>query len=145
MSGKGNAAARGGIAGDLIIQIEEIKHPLFERDGNNILYDHFINIADAALGASFEVPTIDGKVKVKIEPGSQSGKTLRLKGKGIPSVNGYEGSGDLFVTVHVWTPKILSKEEKAILEKLAKSPNFKPDPNFREKNFFSRMKDYFES
>jgi len=145
MSGKGNAAARGGISGDLIIQIEEIRHPLFERDGNNLYYNHFITIADAALGINLEVPTIEGKAKIKIEPGSQSGKTIRLKGKGIPSVNGYEGKGDQFVTFHVWTPKNLTREEKAALEKLSRSPNFQPDPDSREKNFFSRMKDYFES
>ena len=145
MGGKGNAAARGGIAGDLIIQIEEIKHPVFERDGNNILYDHFISISDAILGTSLEVPIIDGKAKIKIEPGTQSGKTLRLKGKGITSINGYEGKGDQFVTIHIWTPKNLSKEERAMIEKLAKSTNFQPDPNSREKNFFSKMKYYFES
>ena len=144
MGGKGNAAARGGIPGDLIIQIEEVRHPLFIRDGNNILYDHYITFSEAALGNNAEVPTIDGKVKIKIEAGTQSGRTLRLKGKGIPSVNEYEGKGDQLVTLHIWTPKNLSKEEKAILEKLLKSSNFQPDPNYREKNFFSRMKDYFE-
>jgi molecular chaperone DnaJ len=144
MGGKGNAAARGGISGDLIIQIEEVKHALFIRDGNHVLYDHYMNFSDAALGCSAEVPTIDGKVKIKIEPGTQSGRTIRLKGKGIQSVNEYEGKGDQLVTLHVWTPKNISREEKSILEKLAKSPNFQPDPNYREKNFFSRMKDYFE-
>ena len=144
MGGKGNAAARGGIAGDLIIQIEEIKHEMFEREGNNLMYEHFITIADAALGTNVEIPTIDGKVKIKIEPGTQSGKILRLRGKGIPNINAYEGKGDLLITINVWTPKALTKEEKAILEKLGKAPNFQPSPGSRDKTFFSKMKDYFE-
>jgi molecular chaperone DnaJ len=144
MGGKGNAAARGGIAGDLIIQIEEIKHEFFEREGNNIHYEHFITFSDAALGSTAEIPTIDGKVKIKIEPGTQSGKVLRLKGKGIPNVNAYEGKGDLLITINVWTPKNLSKEEKAILEKLGKSENFQPAPGAKDKSFFSKMKDYFD-
>ncbi|MCK9219356.1 MAG: molecular chaperone DnaJ [Bacteroidales bacterium] len=144
MGGKGNAAARGGIAGDLLIQIEELKHELFERDGNHLMYEHYITFTDAALGVNTEVPTIDGKVKIKIEPGTQSGKILRLRGKGLPSVNGYEGKGDLMVTILIWTPKSLTKEEKIILEKLGESHNFQPAPGNREKSFFSRMKDYFE-
>ncbi|MCK9203241.1 MAG: molecular chaperone DnaJ [Bacteroidales bacterium] len=144
MAGKGNAAARGGVAGDLLIQIEELRHDFFERDGNHLLYDHFITFTDAALGTSTEVPTIDGKVKIKIEAGTQSGKVVRLRGKGLPSVNGYEGKGDLLVTLHIWTPKSLSKEEKSLLEKLGKSQNFHPGPDPSGKNFFSRMKDYFE-
>ncbi len=144
MGGKGNAAARGGIPGDLIIQIEEHPHEYFEREGNNLLYEHFINFAEAALGMTAEIPVIDGKVKIKVEPGTQSGKVLRLKGKGIPSVNSYEGRGDLLITVHVWTPKNLTKEEKGVLEKLAKSPNFQPQPGRKEGNIFSRMKNYFE-
>ncbi|MEI6173201.1 MAG: molecular chaperone DnaJ [Bacteroidota bacterium] len=144
MGGKGNAAARGGIAGDLLIQIEEIKHDWFERDGNNLLYEHFITFSEAALGSSAEIPTIDGKVKIKIEPGTQSGKVLRLRGKGLTSINGYEGKGDLLISIIIWTPKNLSKEEKAILEKLGKSTNFKPSPGENDKNIFSRMKDLFE-
>ncbi len=145
LGGKGNAAARGGIAGDLIVQIEEVRHPLFERDGNDIHFEYYISISDAALGTSLEVPTIDGKAKIKIEPGTQSGKVLRLRGKGIPSVNGYENRGDQLVTIHVWTPKRLSKEEKTMLEKLSKSTNFQPSEEDKERNFFSRMKNYFES
>lgn len=144
MSGKGNAAARGGIAGDLLIQIEELRHEYFERDGNNLLYEHYITFSDAALGTNAEVPTIEGKVKIKIEPGTQSGKILRLRGKGLPGVNGYEGKGDLLINIQIWTPKSLSKEEKALLEKLGKSQNFQPAPGTRDKNFFTRMKDYFE-
>lgn len=144
MSGKGNAAARGGIPGDLIIQIEEQAHEYFEREGNHLLYEHYINFADAALGTSVEIPVIDGKVKIKVEPGTQSGKVLRLKGKGVPSVNSYEGRGDLLITIHVWTPKSLTKEEKAIVEKLGKSPNFDPKPSKKEGNIFSRMRNYFD-
>jgi len=144
MGGKGNAAARGGVAGDLLIQIEEIAHDRFVRDGNNLLYEHYIAFSEAALGSNAEIPTIDGKVKIKIEPGTQSGKVLRLRGKGLNSINGYEGKGDLLISIIVWTPKILSKEEKAILEKLGNSDNFKPSPGERDKNIFSRMKDLFE-
>ncbi len=144
MGGKGNAAARGGVAGDLLIQIEEISHDLFDRDGNNLHYEHFITFTDAALGTSIEIPAIDGKVKVKVEPGTQSGKVMRLRGKGLPSVNAYEGKGDLLITVHVWTPKTLNKEEKSILEKLGKAANFQPAPGTKDKSFFSRMKDYFD-
>jgi len=144
MTGKGNSAARGGVAGDLLIQIEELKHEYFERDGNTLVYEHYITFSDAALGANAEVPTIDGKVKIKIEPGTQSGKILRIRGKGLPGVNGYEGKGDLLITIQIWTPKNLSKEEKVLLEKLGKSQNFQPVPGSREKSFFTRMKDYFE-
>ncbi|MEI6434371.1 MAG: molecular chaperone DnaJ [Bacteroidota bacterium] len=144
MSGKGNSAARGGVAGDLLIQIEEIKHDLFERDGNNLLYEHILSFSEATLGSNAEIPTIDGSVKIKIDPGTQSGKVLRLRGKGIPSVNGYEDRGDLLINLEIWTPKNLTKEEKIILEKLAKSENFKPKPGAREKGIFSRMKDLFE-
>ena len=144
LGSKGNAAARGGVPGDLIVQIEEIPHSLFERDNNNILYEHYINITDATLGITAEVPMIDGKAKVKIEPGTQSGKVLRLKGKGIPSINSYEGRGDMLITVQVWTPRNITKEERTILEKLGTSPNFQPNPLQREKSFFSRMKNYFD-
>lgn len=144
VSGKGNAAARGGVPGDLFIQIEEISDPFLERDGNNLHYEHFVSLPEAALGTSIEVPTVDGKVKIKVEPGTQSGKVLRLKGKGLPSVDSWEGKGDLLVSINVWTPKSLSKEEKALLEKLMKSPNFLPNPDAKEKGFFSRMKNYFD-
>jgi len=142
MTGKGNAGARGGVPGDLIILIEEDEHELFERDGVNLLHDAYISFTDAALGTSLDVPTIDGKARIKIAPGTQAGKVLRLKGKGLPSINAY-GTGDLLVNINVWTPKNLSKEEREILEKLGSSPNFKPSPTRREKSFFSRMKEYF--
>lgn len=143
MSGKGNAAPRGGVPGDLIILIEEIPHETLKRDGNNIIYDLHINFVDAALGSSVEVPTIDGKAKIKIEPGTQGGKILRLKGKGVPEVNSYH-RGDQLVHINIWTPKALSREERETLEKLQSSPNFKPNPGKNEKSFFERMKEYFE-
>ena len=142
VSGKGNSAERGGIPGDLYIIIEEIKHPHLQRDGNNLLYDLYINFADATLGISTEIPTIEGKAKVKIDAGTQGGKVLRLKGKGLPSVNGY-GKGDLFVNVNVWTPQHISSEEKKILEQLKNSPNFKPNPGKGDKSFYDRMKEFF--
>jgi molecular chaperone DnaJ len=142
MSGKGNAAPRGGVPGDLIILIEEIEHETLKRDGFNIVYDLYISFADAALGASVEVPTIDGKAKLKIDAGTQAGKILRLKGKGIPEVNSYH-RGDELIYVNIWTPKALSKEERELVEKLQTSPNFKPQPGKGEKSFFERMKEYF--
>ncbi len=142
LGGKGNAAARGGIAGDLIVVIEEVEHDELKREGTNLLYDHFISFPEAALGTSIEIPTIDGKVRIKIDAGTQSGKVLRLKGKGLPSINSH-GKGDLLVNINVWTPKALSKEEKNILEKLDKSENFIPRPTSSDKSFFDRMKEYF--
>lgn len=143
MSGKGNAAPNGGIPGDLIILIEEIPHETLKREGNNVVYDLHLSIIDAALGYSAEVPTIDGKAKIKIEPGTQSGKLLRLKGKGIPEVNSYH-RGDQIIHVNIWTPKALSSEERSMLEKLRESPNFKPQPGKNDKSFFEKMKEYFE-
>lgn len=143
MAGKGNAAPNGGIAGDLIILIEETPHETLKREGNNVVYDLHVSIPDAALGASVEVPTIDGKAKIKIEPGTQSGKLLRLKGKGIPEVNSYH-RGDQIIHVNIWTPKALNSEERALLEKLRESANFKPQPGKHDKSFFDKMKEYFE-
>lgn len=143
VSGKGNAARRGGINGDLLVVIQEEEHPELTRDGNDLIYALFISFPEAALGTTSEIPTVDGKVKIKIDPGTQSGKILRLRGKGIPEVNGY-GKGDLLVNVQVWTPKTLSKEEARILEKLATSENFKPSPDTNDKSFFERMRNYFE-
>lgn len=143
MSGKGNAAPRGGVPGDLIILIEEIPHETLKRDGNNVIFDLHVNFVDAVLGTSVEVPTIDGKVKIKLDPGTQGGKVLRLKSKGVPEVNSYH-RGDQLVHVNIWTPKALSREERELLEKLQDSPNFKPSPGKNEKSFFERMKEYFE-
>ena len=142
VSGKGNAGPFNGIPGDLLVLIEVIEDEELHRDGQNIHYEAFISFIDAALGASIEVPTINSKARIKIEPGTQSGKMLRLKGKGLPSVQSY-GVGDQFVHVNVWTPKKLSKEEKEILEKLRGHENFKPKPNRRDKDFFQKVRDMF--
>ncbi len=143
LSGKGNAGPREGIPGDLIILIEEIKNDDFVRDGKNLIHDLYISFPDAAMGTSVEIPTIEGKARLKIEPGTQSGKILRLKGKGLPEINSY-GRGDILVNINVWTPKTLSKEERKVLERFSTSENFKPDPGKREKNLFDRMKEFFQ-
>lgn len=142
MSGKGNEAPMGGAAGDLVILIEEIEHDVLKRDGNNIIYDLYINFVDAVLGTTVEVPTIDGKVKIKIETGTQSGKILRLRGKGVGDVNGY-GRGDQLIHVNVWTPKKVSDDEKEMLESMRASDNFKPNPTKADKGFFDRVKEFF--
>ncbi len=142
LSGKGNAAPRGGIPGDLIVLVEEIQHPKLIRDGMNLLHDHYISFPQAVLGTSIDVPTLEGKARIKIDPGTQAGKVLRLKGKGLPSVNAY-GRGDLLVNINIWTPRNLSDEEKEILQKLDQSENFVPKPGKSEKSFFERMKDVF--
>ncbi len=142
LSGKGNAGMRQGPAGDLLIVIEEAEHPNFRRDGQHLFFDLFLNFADLALGTSVEVPTLGGKAKIKIDAGTQSGKTLRLRAKGMPSVN-HGGRGDLFVTLISYTPQSLSSEEKELLEQLRNSSNFAPNPNKKEKGFFDRMKEFF--
>ena len=142
MAGKGNEPPHGGIPGDLLIVIEEIEHPILKREGNNVVYDLYLNFADAALGTSVEVPTIDGKVKIKIEPGTQSGKILRLRGKGVKDLNGF-GSGDELIHINLWTPQTLTKEEKEAMEMLRSSPNFDPNPGKGEKGFFDKMKEFF--
>jgi molecular chaperone DnaJ len=142
MSGKGNAPNRGGIPGDLLILIEEVEDELLKRDGQNIIYELYISFIDAVLGTSLEVPTIEGKVKIKIEPGTQSGKILRLKEKGLREVNGYS-KGDQLIYVNVWTPQTLSKEEKNLLTTLKDSENFKPNPGKHDKGFFEKMKEFF--
>jgi molecular chaperone DnaJ len=143
VSGKGNAGARGGINGDLIVVIEEIEHNHLVRDGDNLIYNHFISYTNAALGCDISVPTLDGVAKIKIEPGTQSGKVLRLKGKGIQHLQQY-GKGDMLVNISVWTPQNLTREEKAMLEKLGESANFTPNPTKSQRNIFSRMKEYFQ-
>ena len=142
MSGKGNAGARSGVPGDLIIVVEEVAHEHFERDGKTLIHNVFVSISEAALGSSLEIPTIDGKARIKIPAGTQAGKVLRLKGKGLPALNSYE-HGDLLININVWTPKNLTREEKDILEKLSKSPNFIPSPTEQDRSFFSKMKEYF--
>ncbi len=143
VSGKGNAARRGGMNGDLIVLIEEQNHPELIRDGNDLLYQLFLSFPDAAIGTTVEIPTIDGKVKIRIEPGTQPGKILRLRGKGIPDINGY-GKGDLLVSINVWIPMNLSKEEQKLIEKFRDSENFKPDPDRAESGFFEKIRNYFE-
>ena len=143
LSGKGNAARRGGVNGDLIVLVEEQEHPQLVRDGNDLLYNVFVSFPEAVLGDSAEIPTLEGKVKVKVEPGTQPGKILRLRGKGLPDVNGY-GKGDLLVKVNVWIPKSLSKEDKKIVEKLKDYDVFKPGKADNKTGFFKKMKDFFE-
>lgn len=142
LSGKGNAARRGGVNGDLIVLIEEEEHPELVRDGNDLLYNVFIGYPEAVLGETVEIPTIEGKVKVKIEAGTQPGKILHLRGKGLPDVNGY-GKGDLLAKVNVWIPKNLSKDEKKLVEKMKEAEGFKPGSGDK-KSIFSKMKDFFD-
>jgi len=142
VSGKGNMGARNGVAGDLIVLIEEEEHDELKRDGYNILFDLYISFADAILGTEVTVPTVNGKAKIKIDAGTQGGKVLRLRNKGIPELNGYR-TGDQMVNVNVWTPQNLSKEEKKVIEKLRGSESFEPNPSSQDKGFFGRMKDYF--
>lgn len=142
LAGKGNAARRGGIPGDLLIVVEEDPHEELIRDESDLIYNLYISVPDAALGVMVEIPTISSKVKVKIEPGTQPGKVLRLRGKGLPDINGYR-HGDLLVKVHVWIPKNLSRDERKLLEKLKDSLNFKPNPSKAEKGFFERMSERF--
>lgn len=142
MSGKGNETPDGGAAGDLLIIIEEKENDDLKRDSNNVIYDLYLNFIDAVLGTSVEVPTIGGKVKIKIEPGTQSGRILRLRGKGIKDINGY-GKGDQLIHVNLWTPNTLTADEKQILEQLRDSDNFKPNPAKGDKGFFERMKEFF--
>jgi molecular chaperone DnaJ len=143
VGGKGNAPRRGGINGDLLVVIDEEEHAELIREGNDLIYNLFISIPDAVLGTHVEVPTVDNNVKIKIEPGTQPGKILRLRGKGLPEVNGY-GRGDLLVNVNVWIPKNLNKDELKIFEKFSDSDSFTPDPDKNDKGFFERMKGYFE-
>jgi molecular chaperone DnaJ len=142
ISGRGNAGERGGSAGDLIILIEEEPHKELHRDGLNVAYDLYISFPDAAFGTQVEVPTIDGRAKIKIPAGTQSGKVFRLKGKGFPAVNSYE-KGDQLIHVNVWTPQQLTAEERAMLEKLGYSQNFKPTPDKNEKGFFDKIREMF--
>jgi molecular chaperone DnaJ len=142
VSGKGNAARRGGVNGDLLVVITEEDHPTLVRDGNNLIYNLFLSFPEITLGTTAEIPTVESKVKVKIEPGTQPEKILRLRGKGLPDVNGY-GRGDLLVRVHVWIPKKLNAEERQQLENLQNSPGFQGGPSSEEKSFFEKMKDIF--
>ena len=142
VSGKGNAAPFEGINGDLLVLISVEEHESLVRDGKNLHYDHYISFADAALGTTSQIPTVNGKVKIKIEKGIQSGKILRLKSQGLPSVNSY-GTGDLLVHINLWTPQNISSDEKKFFEKAQKSKNFQPQPSKSDKSFFDRVKEMF--
>ncbi|MDX1906457.1 MAG: molecular chaperone DnaJ [Bacteroidia bacterium] len=140
--GKGHAGLRGGPSGDLIVEIEELPHEQFERDGDNLIHQLFISFPDAALGTNVDVPTLSGKVRIKIDPGTQPGKVFRIKGKGLPNINGY-GAGHLLVHLNVWTPENLTAEERRILAKLKDSDNFHPRPTAEQKGFFSKIREFF--
>jgi len=143
VNGKGNSApGNNSVDGDLIVVIEEIKHETLKREGTNLHFDLYINLSEAVLGISKNIDTVSGKVKIKIEPGTQSGKILRLRGKGLPSIDHY-GNGDLLVHVNVWTPQSLSKEQKEFFEKMIKDENFEPNPSKFDKSFFEKVKDMF--
>lgn len=142
VTGKGNEAPGNGITGDLLVAIEEKPHETLQREGDNLHFDLYISISDAVLGASKEIETVDGKVRIKIDAGAQSGKILRLRNKGIPSINGY-GTGDLLVHINVWTPKSLSKEQKDFFEKMREDEHFQPNPEEEDRSFFEKVKDIF--
>ncbi|HEY4874644.1 MAG TPA: molecular chaperone DnaJ [Puia sp.] len=142
VGGRGNAGERGGALGDLIILIEEEQHAELHRDGLNVAFELHLSFTDAVFGTQVEVPTIDGKAKIKIPAGTQSGKIFRLKGKGFPAVNSYE-KGDQLIHVNLWTPQNISHEEKAMLEKLSSSPNFQPKPDKNERGFFDKVREMF--
>ena len=142
VQGKGNDAPGNGISGDLLVAIQELDHEFLQREGDNLHYDLYVSISEAVLGASKEIDTVTGKVRIKIEEGVQSGKILRLRGKGIPSINGY-GKGDLLVHVNVWTPKTLTREQKQFFEKMREDENFTPNPEKEDKSFFEKVKDMF--
>lgn len=143
MRSRGNAGQKGGPAGDLIINIEEKEHEFLQRDGQNILYEQFLSFADASIGTQVEVPTLDGKVRIKIPPGTQSGKIFRLQDKGLPTVQGY-GKGDQLIHVNVWTPKKLTQEERDLLEKMRSMPNFTPSPQKSDRTLYEKLRDYFK-
>ena len=142
IQGEGHAAKNNGINGDLLVVIEEIEHPLFKREGTNLFHTAIISVMDAMLGCEITVPCLDGNYKIKVEPGTQSGKIVKLRGKGLPSLNGY-GTGDLYVKLAVWIPKKLTKEEKALFESLRHNESFRPDPTKEDKSFFEKLKDLF--
>ena len=142
VSGKGNEAPGNGVSGDLLVAIEEAEHETLQREGDNLHYDMYVSLPDAVLGTSKEIDTVTGKVRIKVEAGVQSGKILRLRGKGIPSINGY-GTGDLLVHVNVWTPKTLNKQQKEFFEDMRDDDHFSPKPEKSDKSFFEKVKDMF--
>ena len=144
LQGEGHSAKNNGINGDLLVVIEETEHPNLKREGNNLYYTKVISVVDAMLGAEVTVPCLDGDYKIKIDAGTQSGEVVRLRGRGLPSVNGYGGTGDMYVKIAVWIPKRLGKEDKAVIESLKDKDAFKPNPTKEEKSFFDKIKDLFD-
>ena len=144
LQGQGHAAKNNGINGDLLVVIEEQEHPNLKREGNNLFYTKIISLPDAILGGEVEIPGIDGTYKIKVEPGTQSGTVVKMKGRGLPTVNGYGGTGDLYVKLAVWIPKKLDKAEKDIIESLRNKDAFKPNPSKEDKSFFDKLKDLFD-
>lgn len=144
LQGQGHAAKNNGINGDLLVVIEEQEHPNLKREGNNLYYTKIISVPDAILGLETEIPCLDGNYRIKVEPGTQSGKVVRLRGRGLPSVNGYGGIGDMYVKFAVWIPKKLDKEDKALIESLRGKESFKPDPSKDDKGFFEKLKGLFD-
>ncbi len=142
VAGKGNAGPMDGVNGDLIVAIEEAEHPELKRDGNNLHYELYISLPDAVLGTKKEVPTVGGKARISLDAGTQSGKILRLRNKGLPSVEGY-GTGDLLVHVNVWTPQTISKEQERAFEKMRGDADFEPHPTKSDKSFFEKVKEMF--
>ena len=144
LQGEGHSAKNNGINGDLLVVIEETEHPNLKRDGNNLYYTKVISMPDAVLGAEVEIPCLDGTYKIKVDPGTQSGEVVRLRGRGLPTVNGYGGTGDLYVKIAVWIPRKLDKEDKAAIEALRGRESFKPNPSKEDKSFFEKIKDLFD-
>ena len=144
IQGEGHAAKNNGINGDLLVVIEEQEHPNLKREGNNLYYTKVVSLPDAILGAEVEVPCLDGAYKIKVEPGTQSGTVVRLRNKGLPTVNGYGGTGDMYVKIAVWIPKKLEKDEKAVIESLRGNESFTPNPTKEDKNFFDKLKGLFD-
>ena len=144
VQGGGHAAKNNGINGDLLVVIEEQEHPNLKREGNNLYYTKVVSLPEAILGAEVEVPCLDGAYKIKVEPGTQSGTVVRLRNKGLPTVNGYGGTGDMYVKIAVWIPKKLDKEDKAVIESLRSKEAFKPNPTKEDKNFFDRLRGLFD-
>ncbi len=144
LQGQGHAAKNNGINGDLLVVIEEQEHPNLKREGNNLYYTKIISVPDAILGSETEIPCLDGNYRIKVEPGTQSGKVVRPRGRGLPSVNGYGGIGDMYVKFAVWIPKKLDKEDKALIESLRGKESFKPDPSKDDKGFFEKLKGLFD-
>ena len=144
LQGEGHAAKNNGINGDLLVVIEEQEHPNLKREGNNLFYTKVISVPDAILGADVEIPGIDGTYKIKVDPGTQSGTVVKLKGRGLPTVNGYGGTGDLYVKIAVWIPKKLEKDDKAAVEALRGKSSFTPNPSREDKGFFDKIKGLFD-